>query len=71
MTQPVAGEFAAFSALCTHQGCPVNEVVDGEVVCPCHGSAFSTETGEPSRGPAERPLAPVEISVTGDTISLA
>lgn len=71
VTQPVAGEFTAFSALCTHQGCPVNEVTDGEVVCPCHLSAFSIETGEPTRGPAVRALAPVEISVTGDTISLA
>ncbi|MFB7293483.1 Rieske (2Fe-2S) protein, partial [Actinacidiphila glaucinigra] len=38
VTQPTAGEFKAFSAVCTHEGCLVNTVSDGTINCPCHGS---------------------------------
>src|SRR6266496_996774 len=31
VTQPTAGDFKAFSAICTHQGCPVNEVKNGTI----------------------------------------
>jgi Rieske Fe-S protein len=70
ITQPVKGEFKAFSAICTHQGCPVGEVTDGRVVCPCHGSAFSIEDGSVVNGPAESPLAEEPISVNGGDITL-
>jgi Rieske Fe-S protein len=40
VTQPKAGEFRAFSAICTHQGCPVGSVSGGTINCPCHGSKF-------------------------------
>jgi nitrite reductase/ring-hydroxylating ferredoxin subunit len=57
VTQPTAGEFKGFSFVCTHAGCPVNEVKDGEIRCPCHGSHFSIATGAPRPGsPATRPL---------------
>ena len=71
VTQPAPGELKAFSATCTHQGCAVNEVVDGAILCPCHSSSFSIATGAPLQGPAVTPLAAVEITVTGDKISLA
>jgi len=71
ITQPSAGEFKAFSAVCTHQGCLVSSVSDGTINCDCHGSTFSMETGEPESGPAGSALGEVKIAVTGDQISLA
>jgi Rieske Fe-S protein len=71
VTQPTAGDFKAFSAVCTHQGCLVETSSEGEIPCPCHASRFSLEDGSPLSGPATAPLAPVEISVDGDTISRA
>lgn len=71
ITQPSEGEFKAFDVTCTHQGCPVTAVTDGVILCTCHGSKFSIETGEPEAGPAEAPLGEVQITVAGDQISLA
>lgn len=70
VSQPSAGEFRGFSVTCTHQGCPVDEVVDDEVRCPCHGSTFSIVTGEPTSGPASAPLATIELQVSGDQITV-
>ena len=52
-----------FSAVCTHQGCTVSGVQDGQIVCPCHGSVFSAQTGAVTAGPASRPLAKVAVEV--------
>jgi Rieske Fe-S protein len=68
VTQPTEGDFKAFTAVCTHQGCLVETSSDGEIPCPCHGSRFSLEDGSPSSGPATAALAPVEITVDGDSI---
>ncbi|MBX7434411.1 Rieske (2Fe-2S) protein [Mycobacterium sp. Y57] len=67
VTQPVAGEFKGFSAVCTHQGCLVNEIADGTINCPCHGSKFNLD-GDVVNGPAEKPLNPVAVTVEGDNI---
>jgi Rieske Fe-S protein len=71
VTQPTEGDFKAFSAVCTHQGCLVESSSDGEIPCPCHLSHFSLEDGSPISGPASSPLAPVEITVDGDSITQA
>lgn len=71
VTQPTEGDFKAFSAICTHQGCPVESSSDGEIPCPCHGSRFSLEDGSALSGPATAGLEPVEITVEGDSISQA
>lgn len=71
VTQPTAGDFKAFSSVCTHQGCPVSSSSDGEIPCNCHGSRFSLEDGSVITGPATRPLAEVAIAVKGDSITLA
>jgi Rieske Fe-S protein len=69
-TQPTEGDFKCFTAVCTHQGCIVNEVTD-TINCPCHFSMFSIEDGSVEGGPAPAPLAEIQISVDGDQISLA
>ncbi|MGN6780888.1 MAG: Rieske (2Fe-2S) protein [Marmoricola sp.] len=70
VTQPRAGEFKAFSAVCTHQGCLVDSVSGGEIHCPCHGSAFSAKDGSVVAGPAPAPLPAESIKVSGGTIRL-
>lgn len=70
VTQPTAGEFVGFSFVCTHTGCPVNQVTDS-IRCPCHGSTFSLVDGAPTGGPATRPLDPMPLRIEGDRISLA
>ncbi|MGW7609219.1 Rieske (2Fe-2S) protein [Streptomyces sp. NPDC054766] len=71
VTQPAKGDFKAFSAICTHQGCTVNKVANGTIDCPCHGSRFSVEDGAVKAGPAPRPLPAEKITVEGNSIRLA
>ncbi|MEO3804849.1 Rieske (2Fe-2S) protein [Nonomuraea sp. B1E8] len=71
ITQPTEGDFKAFSALCSHKGCPVASVEGGSIVCPCHGSKFAIADGAVTDGPADKPLAAQEIKVDGDQITLA
>jgi nitrite reductase/ring-hydroxylating ferredoxin subunit len=68
VTQPTAGSFKAFTAVCTHEGCIVNAVFGGIIACPCHGSRFSIKNGSVVNGPATQPLAPVAIKVEGTSI---
>lgn len=65
VTQPAEGEFKGFSAVCTHQGCVVNDVTAGAINCNCHGSKFGLD-GSVATGPATKPLPPVEVSVNAD-----
>ncbi|MFE0105369.1 Rieske (2Fe-2S) protein [Streptomyces sp. NPDC059009] len=71
VTQPEAGEFKAFSAICTHNGCTVRDVSDGTINCPCHGSKYRVADASVADGPAPRPLPPRALKVTGKSISLA
>lgn len=67
LTQPKAGEFTGLSAVCPHAGCTVSKVDGAQLKCPCHGSTFGLD-GAVITGPATRPLAPVAITVRGDSI---
>ena len=69
VTQPSAGQFKAFSAVCTHQQCVVSDVTD-TINCACHNSAFSITDGSVVSGPASAPLAEQAITVDGDSIVL-
>ncbi|MEV4617239.1 Rieske (2Fe-2S) protein [Asanoa sp. NPDC049573] len=71
VTQPTAGQFHGFRAVCTHQGCPIASVDSGTINCSCHGSKFALDSGEPRNGPATRPLTSREVVVKGDEIVLA
>ncbi|MFH9554141.1 Rieske (2Fe-2S) protein [Streptomyces sp. NPDC017435] len=71
VTQPAAGTYKAFSAVCTHQGCAVKSISDGAINCPCHNSNFSITDGSVKSGPAKKPLPEVAIKVSGDSITLA
>ena len=68
ITQPQAGTYHAFTAICTHQGCIVNSVSGGTINCPCHGSKYSIVNGSVVNGPAPLPLAAVSIKVEGTSI---
>jgi len=68
ITQPRAGSFSAFTAVCTHLGCIVGTVSGGTINCPCHGSRFSIVNGSVVSGPALSPLPPVSIKVQGTSI---
>lgn len=74
LTQPKAGQFKAFTAVCTHQGCVVAAVADGTINCGCHGSQFAIEDGANVGGPngtaggSVADLAEIPISVEGDRI---
>ncbi|MFI8950555.1 Rieske (2Fe-2S) protein [Streptomyces sp. NPDC053750] len=71
VTQPEQGEFKAFSAVCTHQGCIVSDVRDGTIDCACHGSRFTVADGAVKQGPATEPLPEKQITVEGNSVRLA
>jgi Rieske Fe-S protein len=68
ITQPTAGDFRAFNRACTHQGCPVTDLVDGNIHCACHNSMFSATDGSVVEGPAQEALETVAITVEGGAI---
>jgi nitrite reductase/ring-hydroxylating ferredoxin subunit len=61
IVQPKAGVFRAFSAVCTHAGCEVTEVMATQMVCICHDSAFSTTDGAVLEGPARQALRQYDL----------
>jgi len=71
VTQPTAGEFRCFTAVCTHRQCLVSSVDGGSINCACHGSRFSIADGSVVNGPATSGLSEVPISVQGKSISLS
>ena len=71
VTQPSAGEYKAFSAICTHMQCVVDQVANGTIDCPCHGSQFSITDGHVVAGPAPSPLPAKTIKHTSGNIVLS
>jgi nitrite reductase/ring-hydroxylating ferredoxin subunit len=57
--------FYAFEDTCTHMGCSLaNGELDGTVVtCVCHGSQFDVTSGAVLRGPAQRPVHPIPLTI--------
>ncbi|GAA5016146.1 hypothetical protein GCM10023258_01440 [Terrabacter aeriphilus] len=71
VTQPTAGTFKAFDAVCPHQGCTVGSVDGGQIVCPCHQSHFDIATGDRVSGPAQTGLTAKTITVSGDSFTVS
>jgi nitrite reductase/ring-hydroxylating ferredoxin subunit len=71
VTQPTEGDYKAFSAVCTHQGCVVAEIKGDDIDCTCHGSKFSITDGSVVQGPATKPLEALKVTVKGGEISVA
>lgn len=66
--QATPGQFAAFSAVCTHLGCVIKWVPEkGEFLCPCHAGRFSVE-GTVLGGPPPEPLEILPVSLVDDQI---
>jgi cytochrome b6-f complex iron-sulfur subunit len=67
VARPTESSIAAFTAICTHQGCTVASAGQ-QLDCPCHGSVYNATTGAVVRGPAPLPLSPVKVTVSGDHV---
>ena len=68
------GQFAAYDALCTHQGCEVSyDKPSGIIFCPCHGAEFDPANHAAVLAPpAPQPLLELPLVVSPDgTIALA
>ncbi|MEW2381961.1 Rieske 2Fe-2S domain-containing protein [Micromonospora sp. NPDC047707] len=64
------GNYAAYSKICTHAGCPASlyEQQTNRLLCPCHQSQFLiTDNAKPIFGPASRrlPQLPIEVDAEG------
>ncbi len=66
-------DIVAFSALCTHMGCPV-QYKGGRFVCPCHYSMFDpAKAGQTYQGMASSwlPQIPLRVDGKGDIYAVA
>lgn len=65
----------AFGDECTHLGCSLADgaLDDREVAvtCPCHGSVFDVETGEPLEGPADESVPVFEVRVVDGWVEVS
>jgi Rieske Fe-S protein len=64
----------AYSAICTHQGCPVNmwSKEQSAFVCSCHASLFDPrKAAEVIAGPAPHPLAALGLKLKDGVVMVA
>jgi Rieske Fe-S protein len=64
----------AYSAICPHNGCEVNEWVPEEqaLFCGCHSSKFQpADAGKVLDGPAPNPLPALPLRLTGGILTVA
>jgi rieske iron-sulfur protein len=73
-----ADGIVAYSAICTHAGCPVTAWVKGEagdknvLKCMCHNSEYDARaSAQVVFGPAPRRLAALPLAIAGDSLVVA
>ncbi|HJU38292.1 MAG TPA: Rieske (2Fe-2S) protein, partial [Tahibacter sp.] len=69
-----ADGIVAFSAVCTHYGCPVTTLhpSQSQIVCNCHGSVFdAADRGAVTQGPATRRLAMLPLAIRDGALVVA
>jgi ubiquinol-cytochrome c reductase iron-sulfur subunit len=74
--ESMAGNFVAYSKICTHAGCPPSlfEQQTNRLLCPCHQSQFQiTDNARPVFGPAGRslPMLPIGLDEEGFFVALS
>jgi Rieske Fe-S protein len=68
LVRTVAGEYRAFSAVCTHLNCTVQYRSDlREIWCACHNGLYDLE-GRNVSGPPPRPLEKYEVHVQSEDV---
>lgn len=71
VTQPTAGTFHAYYAVCPHAGVKVSRIEGQEIVCDSHGARFSTDSGAALTGPAKKSLTPAPFTTDGDVLVIS
>jgi menaquinol-cytochrome c reductase iron-sulfur subunit len=62
--------FIAFSANCTHLGCPVRWMEGAELfMCPCHGGVYYKD-GTVAAGPPPRPLVRYDVRIVNGEVKM-
>jgi menaquinol-cytochrome c reductase iron-sulfur subunit len=62
--------FIAFSANCTHLGCPVRWMEGAELfMCPCHGGVYYKD-GNVAAGPPPRPLFRYDVRIENGEVKM-
>ncbi len=63
-------KFTAFSAHCTHLGCPVRWMPGANLfLCPCHGGVYYAD-GSVAAGPPPHPLFRYDVRVVDRTVQI-
>ena len=63
-------KFTAFTANCTHLGCPVRWEKNAELfMCPCHGGVYYKD-GTVAAGPPPKSLTQYEVRVYKDVVQI-
>lgn len=68
------GTFHAVENSCTHAGGPLGDSrlrQDCLLECPWHNSRFDVRTGQPTQGPARKPIKTYEVVVKDGTVFVA
>jgi Rieske Fe-S protein len=68
LIETTAGDYRAFSAVCTHLACTVQYKPDESLIwCACHNGRYDLN-GKNISGPPPRPLEEYKVNVRGDEI---